>query len=78
MQKIKVRFFEAGKWADEPKDPVFDVKANEVKEVSLELATVVTNAKKGELYVAPKVDPEAKAAAGKTPAVKDKAKSQGK
>lgn len=61
--KIEVRFFEAGKWADKPHEPVFDVEAGEVKKVSLELATVVTNAKKGELYVAPKVSPTAEAAA---------------
>lgn len=46
-QKVRVRFFEAGKWADKVWEPQFYVKANEEKEVSPELARIVVDAGRG-------------------------------
>lgn len=47
--KILVKFKEAGKWADNPADPVFEVDADEVVEVSANLANIVVDAKKGKI-----------------------------
>lgn len=46
---VKVRFFQDGSWMDQPQDPIIHVKANEIKEVSKNLAYVVCMANRGEL-----------------------------
>lgn len=46
---IKVKFKEAGKWADSPSEPVFDVEKDEVKEVSSSFANMLVEAGKGKI-----------------------------
>jgi len=46
---INVRFKENGKWADNPADPVFDVKAGDTKMVSSSLANVLIKSGKGSI-----------------------------
>ena len=48
MDKVEVRFFEAGKWMDNPSEPVFEVKADEVKLVSKDLSYTLELTGKGE------------------------------
>lgn len=56
MSLIKIKFLQAGRWADHPKDPIFEVEEGEEKEVSADLAKVATNAGKAE-FVRPKQKP---------------------
>lgn len=57
MSLIKIKFLQAGKWADHPKDPIFEVEEGEVKEVSADLAKVATDAGKAE-FIQAKREPE--------------------
>ncbi len=57
MSLIKIKFLQAGKWADHPKDPIFEVEEGEVKEVSVDLAKVATEAGKAE-FIQAKPEPE--------------------
>ena len=60
MSKIKVKFLVDGKWMDEPRDPPFDVKAGDEREVSAQLANFAIEAGKAE-FVKPKPLPKPKA-----------------
>jgi len=51
MNNIKVKFKEAGKWGDNPADPIFEVKEGEEREVSANLANVVVKAGKGTIVI---------------------------
>ncbi len=42
-----IKFKDAGKWADSPADPVFDVEAGQIIDVSEALGKVVIDAGKG-------------------------------
>lgn len=46
---VKVRFFQDGAWMDRPQDPIVHVKANEITEVSKNLAYVVVMNNGGEV-----------------------------
>jgi len=65
MSKIKVKFLVDGKWMDEPRDPSFDVKAGDEREVSAQLANFAIEAGKAE-FVKPKQKPGPKAKAEKS------------
>ena len=68
----RVKFKEAGKWADSDTTiPQIEVKAGDVREVSIGLADIIVSAGKGEYVVPTK-------AAKKTPVTKDKAKAESK
>lgn len=47
--KITVKFKEAGKWADNPADPIFEVEEGEVREVSATLANLIVENKRGKI-----------------------------
>lgn len=47
--KILVRFKDAGKWADNPADPIFEVEAGDELEVSANLANILVESKKGKI-----------------------------
>lgn len=55
-----VRFKEKGKWADVPSEPILEVEADSVHQVSDNLAKVVVDAGKGERVTIPKADKEEK------------------
>jgi len=69
MSKIKVKFLVDGKWMDEPRDPPFDVKAGDEREVSAQLANFAIEAGKAE-FVKPKQKPGPKPKAEKSEAKK--------
>lgn len=46
MSLVKIQFFCAGEWADHPADPIFKVKAEEIREVSVDLANAAVDAGK--------------------------------
>lgn len=48
MELIKIQFLEKGTWGDHPADPLFDVVAGEVREVSAGLANTAVDAGKAE------------------------------
>ena len=85
MSLVKIQFLEAGEWCDHPADPIFKVKKDEKKEVSVDLANAAVDAGKA-IFVhlpADKAEAEAEAEAGPTekaeaPKAGPKAKAEGK
>lgn len=80
---IKIRFFEVGKWADHPADPIFEVGEGEEKDVSPSLAKVAVEAGKAEFVVSkpesapePDAEPEKKTGPKKKPETGPKKKAE--
>lgn len=72
---IKVKFKEAGKWADNPADPIFEVEAGEEKKVSASLANVLIESGKGEIVTDTEIKEETVQG---NPAIKDKTNAESK
>ncbi len=62
MNLVAFKFYKAGSWGDHPADPIFEVEAGEVRQVSPTLAAHAIKYGKGEYYNEP-VDTEATEAA---------------
>lgn len=69
MTTIKVKFTSDGRWGDHPSDPIFEVKADEEREVSPTLAKFAVDAGKAE-FVREKRKPGPKKKAEDEPEVK--------
>ncbi len=67
MELIKIQFLEEGTWGDHPADPLFDVEAGEICEVSAGLANTAVEAGKAEF-----VDSEQEADIGAEKAEKER------
>lgn len=46
MSLVKIQFLVEGKWADHPADPIFEVEADEIRDVSADLANAAVEAGK--------------------------------
>lgn len=79
MSLVKIQFLEAGKWADHPADPIFEVEKGEKKEVSSALANIAVEAGKAIFVHLPVEKAEAEApTAGPKPKAEGKPKGKGK
>ena len=79
--KIKVKFKQDGKWADNPADPVFEVKEGDELEVSAHLANILVESGKGEIITTNNKETPAKEDkkdGKKNPAKSDKAQAESK